>query len=91
MVGKGRRAGTTRFSLRVQDGARQAQLAVDSNDWKPLTMRKQKTGDFVAVLALPSGTHEYKFIVDDTWQTDPDNHCWVMNPYGTMNSAVQVA
>ena len=91
MVGKGRRAGTTRFSLKVENGVRRAQLAVEFNGWKPVAMRRQKTGDFVSVLALPPGTHEYRFIVEGNWQTDPDNNCWVPNPYGTMNSAVQGA
>ena len=90
MVGKGRKVGTVRFAVNPHQGARRVQLAADFTGWKPKAMRKQKNGGFVNVVPLGCGTYEYKFLIDGQWQMDPDNHCWSLNPYGTMNSVAQV-
>ena len=90
MVGNGRKKGTTRFAIGEASGVRKAQVAGDFNGWKPVSMRKQKSGDFVAIVALCPGTYEYKFILDGEWRSDPDNHSWAPNAYGTMNSVVRV-
>lgn len=90
MVSKGRKAGTVRFVVNPNDGARRVQLAADFTGWEPMTMRKQKNGDFVCVVSLGRGTYEYRFLIDGEWQMDPNNHCWAPNPYGTINSVAQV-
>ena len=90
MVGKGSKKGTVRFALRPDFQPRRVQLLGDFTDWIPVTMRKQKDGSFVCVVPLQQGTYEYKFLVDGQWHTDPDNHCWSPNRYGTMNSVAQV-
>ena len=86
MVTKGRKKGTMRFAVKPEKAAASVMLAGDFNDWKPLAMRRQKDGTFVAIVALSSGSHEYKFIFDDQWRTDPDHNTWALNPYGTLNS-----
>ncbi len=35
-------------------------------------------------------SNEYKFIVDDAWTFDPNNHDTVPNQYGTDNNAIEV-
>jgi 1,4-alpha-glucan branching enzyme len=89
MVSKGIRKGNLRFVF-TRSGASRVLLAGDFNQWKPLPMRKQKDGSFVANLDLRPGTHEYKFIVDGQWTVDPDNSAWALNPYGTLNSVAVV-
>ena len=86
MVAKGRRKGTVRFALQADNGTRKVAVVGSFNDWQPIGMRKQKGGGFVSIVPVARGSHEYKFIVDDEWITDPDNNAWAMNPYGTMNS-----
>jgi 1,4-alpha-glucan branching enzyme len=88
MIGKGRKKGTIRFAIRPNGGIRKVALAGSFNDWQPVRMRQQKDGSFVAVVPVPPGTHEYKFILDDQWILDPDNNAWAMNSYGTMNSVL---
>jgi 1,4-alpha-glucan branching enzyme len=90
MFSKGKKKGTVRFAYRPENAAGNARLAGDFTQWRPIRMRKQKDGGFVAVVPLSKGTYEYKFIVDEQWITDPDNSTWAMNPYGTMNSVARV-
>jgi hypothetical protein len=39
---------------------------------------------------LRSGAHEYKFVVDDIWQIDPQNSETVDNAYGSINSVLKI-
>lgn len=40
------------------------------NEWKTLPMVKSH-GDFVTIIDLPEGEHQYKFFVDGEWRHDP--------------------
>ncbi|MGB2823571.1 MAG: glycogen-binding domain-containing protein [Phycisphaerae bacterium] len=91
MFSKGRRSATFRFSFRSPGDVKEVLVAGSFNQWKPVTMRKQKNGSFAVTLAIPAGTYEYKFIVDGHWMTDPDNASYVPNPYGTVNSVAKAA
>jgi len=90
MVARGKKKGTLRFSLAPDADARCVAVAGDFNNWQPVRMRKGKGGGYVAVIPVSTGTCEYKFIVDDEWRTDPDNHTWAVNPSGTVNSVAAV-
>jgi 1,4-alpha-glucan branching enzyme len=87
VVKKGRKRGTLTFSMRAADGVSEVSVAGDFTDWQPLAMRK-RGGAFSIAVPVPPGTHEYKFIVDGHWRTDPDNSDWAANPYNTSNSVV---
>ena len=90
MVGKGSKKGTVRFSFQVENTAKKVHLVGDFNDWKPVSMKKQKDGRYAITVPLNPGTHEYKFVVDGQWRVDPDNGAWALNPYGTLNSVAVV-
>jgi 1,4-alpha-glucan branching enzyme len=90
MFAKGMKKGTVRFSIKPENSAKKVLLVGDFNGWTPVDMKKQKDGQFVALLTLPAGTYEYKFIVDGQWRVDPDNSAWALNPYGTLNSVALV-
>lgn len=91
MYEKGRKKGTLRFALMPAGEVKEAWLAGDFSGWQPVRMRRNKNGQFVAVMPVPSGTHEYKFLVDGDWTVDPENSTWSLNSYGTLNSIAQVA
>jgi hypothetical protein len=61
-----------RFTLRTE-GAHQVAVAGDFNDWDPVrTPLVREGGDtFAATVRLPHGAHEYMFVVDGKWVTDP--------------------
>lgn len=88
MVAKGTKKGSIRFSLKPGTAVKSVQVAGDFNDWKPATMKKQKSGAFQVDLAVKAGSYQYKFIVDGQWLSDPDNDNCIPNAYGTMNSVV---
>jgi len=90
MFTKNKKRGTFQFSIKPPDGCVQAFLAGGFRAWKPLAMKKQSDGRFTLDLPLPTGRHEYKFIVDGRWMTDPDHSAWVANPYGSFNSLVEI-
>ncbi len=90
MYEKGRKKGTLRFSLTAPDHIRQASVTGDFNGWKPVRMRRNKDGQFVAIVSAKPGPHEYKFLVDGDWSVDPENSDYSVNPYGTLNSVAHL-
>ena len=53
--------------------AREVMLAGDFNNWDPNAspMRKGPDGVWHLNVLLEPGRHEYRFVVDGTWQDDP--------------------
>ena len=90
MFNKGRKKGTVRFAIDPGPNVSKVTVAGDFSEWEPVTMRRQKNGQFVALVSLTPGSHEYKFLLDGHWVTDPDNGTWALNPFGTVNSIAQV-
>ncbi len=90
MFEKARKAGTVRFALRPEPGVSKVAVAVDALGWEPIRMTRQKNGTFVRILQVDKPVFEYKFLIDDTWATDPDHSHWSPNPFGTFNSVGQV-
>lgn len=64
----------TLFELKGYEDAEEVYLAGDFNGWNPTSIPCTKQdGKWIAKVFLESGKHEYKFIIDGTWTTDPDN------------------
>lgn len=62
-----------RFVL-VAKGARHVAVAGDFNGWNAAAtalVNADGQGTFVATVPLPRGSHEYMFVVDGEWVTDP--------------------
>ena len=88
MYNAGRKKGTVRFAVQPNGGTRKVELLGDFTGWKPVQMRKQKNGQFVAVVPVEPGCWEYKLLVDGEWTLDPDNSRCAVSPQGTVNSVV---
>ncbi|MCL2104833.1 MAG: glycogen-binding domain-containing protein [Kiritimatiellaeota bacterium] len=76
------------FSVRAKEDSK-VFLAGMFNEWNPTAKEmKDKAGDgvFVATLNLPSGRHQYKFVIDGIWCADPECTEWEQNDLGTLNS-----
>lgn len=70
------------------------QLAGDFNNWQPekTPMKKSRKDSLWKVkLPLKPGTYRYRLVVDGRWQQDPYNTATESNPYGELNSVVQVS
>lgn len=51
-------------------GGKQVFISGTFSEWKVLPMVKSH-GDFVTIIDLPEGDHQYKFCVDGEWRHDP--------------------
>lgn len=51
-------------------GGKEVYISGTFSDWKTLPMVKSH-GDFVTIIDLPEGDHQYKFCVDGEWRHDP--------------------
>lgn len=62
------------------------------NDWdaQRMPLKKGKDGSWTAKVELTTGRHEYRFVVDGQWFSDPNAKESVPNPHGGGNSVVVV-
>ena len=72
--------------------AQTVSLAGSFNNWDATKtpMRKGGSGTWIARVFLPPGRHEYRFVVDGNWISDPNAKESVANPHGEANSVVVV-
>ena len=80
------------FELSAEPGS-QVCVAGTFNNWSP-TKNPLKdnpdSGHFKAVLNLPEGTHEYKFVVNGVWLSDPKCPNWAPDGCGAINSVLKI-
>jgi len=73
--------------------AKQVQIAGDFNNWQPAKTvmgKVGKSGVWQVKMKLPPGRHKYRLVVDGKWQQDPYNEITEPNPFGELNSIVEV-
>lgn len=74
------------FSFSAPD-AKKVLLAGDFTGWEaaPVTMKKDKTGTWKTTLSLCPGNYQYRLLVDDQWQDDPNCPHRQPNQFGSQN------
>jgi 1,4-alpha-glucan branching enzyme len=79
------------FSFTAPD-AQTVQLAGDFNSWDPAVnpLKKSAKGVWKINLNLSPGRYEYRFLVDGTWQNDPQCSAHVANPFGEENCLIVI-
>jgi chromosome partitioning protein len=74
--------------------AKNVAIAGDFNNWTPSRMTEgvEGAGDdtFRALVALKPGRYRYRLVVDGRWQSDPHNVHAEPNPFGELDSVVEV-
>ena len=67
-------------------------IAGTFNDWRPDATQMVPLGDgrWVKELALPPGTYEYRLVADGVWMPDPHARETAPNPFGELNSVLNV-
>jgi hypothetical protein len=74
--------------------AHSVSLAGSFNDWSASELdmaRSPATGRWTITVPLPSGEHEYMFVVDgEQWVPDPNAHAQVDDGFGQSNSVIVV-
>ena len=53
-----------------EGGGKQVYISGTFSNWKTIPMVKSH-GDFVTIVDLPEGEHEFKYCVDGVWKHDP--------------------
>uniref|UniRef100_A0A3B3QP49 5'-AMP-activated protein kinase subunit beta-1 n=1 Tax=Paramormyrops kingsleyae TaxID=1676925 RepID=A0A3B3QP49_9TELE len=64
-------------------------LSGSFNNWANKIPLNKSQNNFVAIVDLPEGEHQYKFYVDGQWTHDPKEPV-VTNHLGTVNNVIQV-
>ncbi len=73
--------------------AKNVQIAGDFNNWQPENAPMEKIGAngvWQIKLPLTLGKYRYRFVVDGQWQQDPYNEQTELNPFGELNSVIEV-
>lgn len=74
-------------------GAQQVAVAGDFNNWSPNAtpmLRNGREDCFHALLPLQPGRYCYRFVVDGSWKHDPSNNYVEANPFGELNSVLEI-
>ncbi len=76
------------------DQAKKVSVAGDFNNWSaedaPMKRIDGFNGDWELLLPLEEGRYQYRIVVDGVWQHDPNNNYVESNPYGELNSVLEV-
>ncbi len=73
--------------------AKDVYIAGDFNNWLPSKTKMQKVGDsglWQMEMNLAPGRYRYRMVVDGKWQQDPYNEVTEVNPFGELNSVMEV-
>ena len=72
--------------------AKSVKLAADFTDWEraSLPMSRAGNGIWFAIVPLPPGDYNYRFIVDGQWSDDPHSSRHIPNSFGTRNAVKTV-
>ncbi|XP_075290599.1 5'-AMP-activated protein kinase subunit beta-1 isoform X2 [Opisthocomus hoazin] len=74
--------------FRWTGGGKEVYLSGSFNNWSKIPLTRSHN-NFVAILDLPEGEHQYKFFVDGQWTHDPSEPV-VTSQLGTVNNIIQV-
>jgi len=72
--------------------AKEVYLAGEFNNWKldENSRMEQNNGSWSKRINLNSGKYRYRFVIDGNWSEDPNNPLKQVNPYGTMDSLLEI-
>jgi len=72
--------------------AREVYVAGEFNNWKldENSKMEQNNGSWSKRLKLDNGKYRYRFVIDGDWVEDSNNSRKELNPYGTMDSLLEV-
>lgn len=72
--------------------AKEVYIAGEFNNWKldENSLMEKNNGCWTKRLNLDKGKYRYRFVIDGTWSEDPANPLKQMNPYGAMDSLIEI-
>jgi chromosome partitioning protein len=87
---------THKGTLFVQPGEGRTKVGIagDFNNWNPAETPMSKhheLGVWQACINIPPGRYRYRLVIDGQWVKDPHNPKTETNPFGELNSVLEVA
>lgn len=76
------------FVIKWAGGGQKVAIAGTFNQWQQIPMVKSEK-DFIAIVDLPEGEHEFKFLVDGEWKVSTDEPA-CENDMGTKNNCIKI-
>ncbi|KAK8389699.1 hypothetical protein O3P69_008996 [Scylla paramamosain] len=76
------------FVIKWTGGGNNVSIAGTFNQWQSIPMVKSEK-DFVAIVDLPEGSHQYKFLVDGEWKVN-QGEAACDNGMGTQNNVITI-
>ena len=76
------------------EGKNKVAIAGDFNNWNPASTpmnRHVELGVWQACVNIPPGRYRYRLVIDGQWVKDPYNPQTETNPFGELNSVLEVA
>ena len=92
-AGASRVAGAVPHVLRWPHGGKTAYICGSFTHWQKVPMHWQQVGaagEWVKMLDLTPGTHQYKFIIDGQWRHD-HTASTVLDNLGNVNNCIQIS
>ena len=79
------------FSFVAPD-AKTVYVAGEFNNWArdDTSLLENKQGVWMRQVTLKPGTYRYRFVVDDNWKEDPNNPENIRNPFGELDSVIEL-
>jgi chromosome partitioning protein len=79
------------FSITAPE-AKAVHLVGDFNNWQldETSTMSANNGAWTKRLPLTPGKYHYRFVVDGNWVEDPENPLTAVNPFGQMNSLIEI-
>ena len=90
---KDRKSGTREvlFVCNIKPDAKDVFVAGDFNGWDATRDRLvRQSGRFSRRMKLSPGEHQYRFVIDGQWHSDPKAGAEVPNEFGASNSVIRV-
>jgi chromosome partitioning protein len=86
---------THKGTLFVQpgEGCEKVGIAGDFNNWNPASTPMSKhheLGVWQTCIEIPKGRYRYRLVIDGQWVKDPHNPATETNPFGELNSVLEV-
>ena len=88
---RGKKMKKVRFKVKAAPG-NEVLLAGTFNNWNPTANKMTPSGQgyYAAVVALPAGRYEYKYVIDGAWCLDNTCDQTVPNAFGTLNNVIEI-
>jgi 1,4-alpha-glucan branching enzyme len=81
-----------KINFKAPTGCKEVKIAGDFTDWDKgaIYMSKSgRSGAWTASVRVEPGMHQYRFLLDGNWYTDPSTE-HVISPFGSENSVLRV-